>query len=142
MSTGQLTVMLLCAVLGYWLVSTLMDRFGNKNRRDSRDNRPPPRDEPPPRARGPYARPDTGGTQQRPSAEPQAGDAVTLSNWYRILGVPENATREAIAAAYKKKISQHHPDKVAQMGEEIRALAEAKSKQINAAYEFGMRLYK
>ena len=34
-------------------------------------------------------------------------------------------------------ISQYHPDKVAQMGEEIRAVANAKSREINAAYEIG-----
>ena len=44
-----------------------------------------------------------------------------------------------IERAYKVKISQYHPDKVAQMGIEIRELAEAKSKEINAAYDYATR---
>ena len=43
------------------------------------------------------------------------------------------------ARAYKRRISEYHPDKVAQMGEEIRALAERRSKEINAAYDEAMR---
>lgn len=68
-----------------------------------------------------------------------ADERVTLSNWFEILEVPEDSSREQINAAFKKKIAQYHPDKVAMMGPEIRAVAEAKSKQINAAYELGMR---
>lgn len=60
--------------------------------------------------------------------------------WYRVLGVREDASKEEIVSAYKQKISEYHPDKVAQMGEELRALAESKSKQINAAYEAAMKL--
>jgi DnaJ like chaperone protein len=59
--------------------------------------------------------------------------------WFLILEVPQSASREQIERAYKIKISQYHPDKVAQMGIEIRELAEAKSKDINAAYDYAMR---
>jgi DnaJ like chaperone protein len=52
----------------------------------------------------------------------------------------KNASQEQIVAAYKQKIRQYHPDKVAQMGAEIRELAEFKSKQINAAYDYAMKL--
>ncbi|HEX8954839.1 MAG TPA: J domain-containing protein [Burkholderiaceae bacterium] len=59
--------------------------------------------------------------------------------WFLILEVTHGATREEIERAYKIKISQYHPDKVAQLGIEIRELAEAKSKEINAAYDYAMR---
>lgn len=59
--------------------------------------------------------------------------------WFLILEVAHGATREEIERAYKIKISQYHPDKVAQLGIEIRELAEAKSKEINAAYDYAMR---
>jgi DnaJ like chaperone protein len=62
------------------------------------------------------------------------------TSWFRILEVSQGATKEQIAAAYKQKIRQYHPDKVAQMGVEIRELAEFKSKQINAAYDYVMKL--
>jgi DnaJ like chaperone protein len=110
-------VALLCFVIGYWLVGKLVNR-GGAGKRSERD------------AAGPAPPPPRG-----------ADERATLSNWYRILGVSEGATREQIVAAYKRRIAEYHPDKVAQMGIEIRELAEAKSKQINAAYEIGMKLF-
>jgi|APTNR8051073442_1049403.scaffolds.fasta_scaffold21146_3 DnaJ like chaperone protein len=62
------------------------------------------------------------------------------ASWFRILEVSQGATKEQIITAYKQKIRQYHPDKVAQMGAEIRELAEFKSKQINAAYDYAMKL--
>jgi DnaJ like chaperone protein len=67
---------------------------------------------------------------------------VNLSNWYRVLGVREDAGKEEIVAAYRRRIGEYHPDKVARMGEEIRAVADRKTQQINAAYEIGMRLFR
>jgi DnaJ like chaperone protein len=62
--------------------------------------------------------------------------------WFNILEVPEDASKEQIAKAYKVKISQYHPDKVAKMGIEIRALAELKSKEINVAYAYAISFRK
>jgi DnaJ-domain-containing protein 1 len=60
---------------------------------------------------------------------------------YQVLGVSPEASREEISAAYKRKIAQYHPDKVASMGAEIREVAEAKSREINAAYESALRRF-
>lgn len=60
--------------------------------------------------------------------------------WYIVLGVSQQASREQIVAAYKRNISQYHPDKVTKMGADIRALAEKRSKEINGAYEAAMKL--
>jgi DnaJ like chaperone protein len=68
------------------------------------------------------------------------GENASAEEWFRVLEVPQTASREEIVSAYKQKISEYHPDKVAQMGEELRALAECNSKQINAAYEAAMKL--
>ena len=38
------------------------------------------------------------------------------------------------AVAYRARMSEYHPDKVASLGPDIRALAEQKAKEINAAY--------
>jgi DnaJ-domain-containing protein 1 len=38
-------------------------------------------------------------------------------------------------------MTEYHPDKVASLGPELRALAEKKSKEINAAYEFFKKRY-
>lgn len=68
-----------------------------------------------------------------------AGGDGRSPRWFEVLEVAESASREQIVAAYKLQISQYHPDKVAQMGPDIRRLAEAKSKAINAAYDEALR---
>lgn len=86
---------------------------------------------------------DDEGKRSRPwtwhdtSALPQG--APTRS-WYQTLGVSETASRAAIDDAYRQQISQYHPDKVATMGEEIRRVAEVRTKEINAAYDLAARL--
>ncbi|MGB8692656.1 MAG: DnaJ domain-containing protein, partial [Steroidobacteraceae bacterium] len=79
-----------------------------------------------------------------PSGEepPRAGAraaAHAAMPWYVVLDVDRSASRATITAAYRARISQYHPDKVARMGPEIRALAEEKSAEINAAYEAAVR---
>ena len=61
---------------------------------------------------------------------------VRASQWFEILEVSKTATLGEIKAAYKRKISQYHPDKVSMLGHEFQAIAERKSKEINAAYKF------
>ncbi len=59
--------------------------------------------------------------------------------WHEVLGVSEWATEGEVTAAYRERIGQYHPDKVATMGPEIRALAEQKSRQLNDAYRQSKR---
>ena len=54
-------------------------------------------------------------------------------NPYKVLGVSENATEEEITAAYRKLVKQYHPDKFAD--EQLKARANEKMQEINAAYE-------
>lgn len=54
---------------------------------------------------------------------------------YAILGISPNASEDEVKQAYHKAIGQHHPDKVAQMGEDIRNLADQKTKEILQAYQ-------
>lgn len=55
---------------------------------------------------------------------------------FRILGIDASLDQSQIRKAYKEKMSQYHPDKVSQLGIEIRELADRKSKQINKAYHY------
>lgn len=59
--------------------------------------------------------------------------------WHEVLEVDRDASHEEVAAAYKRRIAQYHPDKVATMAPEIRELAERRSAAINAAYDEAMR---
>jgi uncharacterized membrane protein YkvA (DUF1232 family) len=54
---------------------------------------------------------------------------------YEVLSIPPSATREAIRAAYKARMKEYHPDKVAFLGEELQELAHRKSLEIQKAYE-------
>jgi DnaJ-domain-containing protein 1 len=75
----------------------------------------------------------------RPFTPPGAGSHARA--WHEILGVPPFATLDEIKAAYRRRIAEYHPDKVAGLGDELRALAETKSKEINAAYEAALRAF-
>jgi DnaJ like chaperone protein len=62
-------------------------------------------------------------------------------DWYKTLDVNPGASLEEIKAAYKRKISQYHPDKVSSLGPEFTLIAEIKTKQINSAYEEAARKF-
>jgi len=73
-----------------------------------------------------------GPTAQRTLRNPTPKPAAP-SPW-DVLGIEPGASPEAIKAAYQNKIRQYHPDKVADLGPELRELAETHSKAINDAY--------
>ena len=54
---------------------------------------------------------------------------------YAVLGIGPEATADEIKAAYRHKISEYHPDKVAHLGDELKRLAKIKSAEINNAYK-------
>ena len=54
---------------------------------------------------------------------------------HEVLGVRPGASQEEISAAYRRLVQQYHPDKVADLGPELRELAEQRMKEINAAYQ-------
>lgn len=70
---------------------------------------------------------------------PPPADAEQKRLWHEVLEVSEWASDEEVAAAYRAKAAQYHPDKVATMGPEIRALAESKMREINAAWHEASR---
>ena len=60
-----------------------------------------------------------------------------LDDAYAALGVPSSATDAEVKKVYRRLISQNHPDKLAGKGlpESMRAMAEERTREINAAYE-------
>jgi len=54
---------------------------------------------------------------------------------YTVLGVARDADERTIKRAYRKLISQYHPDRLAGAPEELRRRAEARATEINAAWE-------
>lgn len=59
--------------------------------------------------------------------------------WATVLGVGPDAGMDEIRRAYQRRIGEYHPDKVATLGPELKALAERKSQEINVAYERARR---
>jgi DnaJ like chaperone protein len=60
-----------------------------------------------------------------------------LADAYIALGVTPDTDAAAIKRAYRKLISQNHPDKLAARGlpESMRAVAEERSRELNSAYD-------
>jgi preprotein translocase subunit Sec63 len=54
---------------------------------------------------------------------------------WEVLGVPRGASREEITRAYRERLKEYHPDRVAQLGTELRELAHEKTVEIRRAYE-------
>jgi len=59
----------------------------------------------------------------------------TKTSAYKVLEIEPSATDDEVRKAYKQLVLKHHPDRVANLGEDIRKKAEEKLKQINEAYE-------
>ena len=117
MNPAEILVSVICLIVGYWLVNTLMQKGPTIKGGDGARTPPPGASAPPPGA--------------APTPQPTA--------WHEVLGVSRKATHAEVAAAYRQRISEYHPDKVAKMGDEIRAVAERKSKQINVAYKEALK---
>ncbi|MEI8005910.1 MAG: TerB family tellurite resistance protein [Bacteroidota bacterium] len=61
---------------------------------------------------------------------------VKDSNWaYTVLEISRDASDDEVKKAYREMAKKHHPDMVAQLGEDIKRDATEKFQKINAAYE-------
>ncbi|MDP2303123.1 MAG: J domain-containing protein [Ignavibacteria bacterium] len=59
----------------------------------------------------------------------------------KILDLNGKVSRAQIRKKYLELIAKYHPDKVSELGEELKLLAETKTKQLNAAYEWMKHKY-
>ena len=77
----------------------------------------------------------TSGYQQQSTGQRPGPQTESSEDPYTVLGVGRSASAEEIKQAYRRLAGQYHPDKVAHLGKEFQDLAEARFKQIQAAYQ-------
>lgn len=70
-----------------------------------------------------------------PGAPPPRPAAPRAKQPHEILGVSPSASPDEVRKAWKKLVSEHHPDKFAHLGKEKQDAANAKLVEINAAYQ-------
>jgi len=70
-------------------------------------------------------------------AKASVSDSLTLTQAYKIIGVEKGSTEAEIKKAYRRLMSQHHPDKLVAKGlpDEMIALATEKTQEIRKAYD-------
>src|SRR5215212_1567236 len=73
---------------------------------------------------------DSQGSSRREHSGP-----LTREGSYNILGIRNGAAQDEIRRAYLKMVQKYHPDKVFNLAEEYKVIAEEKMKEINAAYD-------
>ena len=83
------------------------------------------------RKTGDYSRANANNEQQ---SSADSGDSAGVWDPYEILGIDRNASQEEIKRAYRQLAGKYHPDKVEHLGEEFKALAEKRFKDIQQAY--------
>lgn len=77
------------------------------------------------------------GTTGGPGGQPGRTPGADLDDAYAALGVTASDSDAEIKRAYRRLISDNHPDKLASKGlpESMRAVAEERSREINKAYD-------
>lgn len=66
------------------------------------------------------------------------GEAEASENSFdphEVLGISASASKETIHAAYRARMHEYHPDKVAHLGEELQKVAHRKALEIQRAYQ-------
>jgi DnaJ-domain-containing protein 1 len=79
---------------------------------------------------------DSKGSHQEEYGNGPLAYETDILHYFKVLGVDNEVLSAEIKRAYKKRMSEYHPDKVANLGDELRQLAERKSKELNEAYRF------
>lgn len=108
----------ICVAAGYGMTSRLIDAWRERNA-----------------GRGLQA-PAAGADVSFDSAAP--GEAGS-EDCFAVLGLTPLADEHSVRGAYRRLISQYHPDKVSGLGPELVAVAERETRRINAAYMEALR---
>lgn len=61
-------------------------------------------------------------------------NGIDINKACSVLKINTNSSVDEIKSAYKDRIKEYHPDKVAGLGEDIQRIAQIKTQEINEAY--------
>ena len=118
----KIAILAIAALVGFWVVGAILEHFQTK-----------------------APRPDASagsGDGPRPAPESEAAQVDPIEEACRVLQLNRPFTTDELRAAYRQRMSQYHPDKVNNLGQEFRELAESKSKEINRAFDLLARFYR
>ncbi len=73
--------------------------------------------------------------RERDARSSRVHPAASWFDAYEVLGIPASASAETIRSAYKARMNEYHPDKVAHLGRELQELAHRKTLEIQQAYQ-------
>ena len=71
----------------------------------------------------------------RGTESPEVGEGASMADPWEVLGLQPGASDDDVSAAYRRMAQMYHPDKVTNLGPELKQLADRKMREINAAYE-------
>jgi DnaJ-domain-containing protein 1 len=71
----------------------------------------------------------------RPKPERPPPPPASAEDPYEVLGIPSSASDEELEQAYRRRMSEYHPDRVANAAAEIREMADRRAREINQAYD-------
>lgn len=123
MTWTEWSIVAACAILGYWLVSLILDYLRKPNNQPASD-----RSESKSKINAKW-------TVHQEFESVHAKEIWIRENWHVVLGVSSSSTLFEIKHAYRTRIQKYHPDRVEGLAPELVAIAEEKSKELNIAYE-------
>ena len=74
-----------------------------------------------------------------PREERRAAPVEQPEPWHRTLGVPADADRETVVAAYRARTAEYAPERIAGLGPEAQAHARQRLEQLELAYDAALR---
>ncbi len=75
----------------------------------------------------------------RPVVQPPPVPGEPPAMWHQVLGVARDADRTTIEAAYRARLDEYLPDRVAHLPPDVQALARARTHELELAYDAALR---